>query len=473
MIERRMILWLFAACWCVLLLIHHGGLSGLDGETFYQVAKSAVDQHRLDVGAGFNSTTGVGGLQYAKSSIGMPLLAAVVYAISTPVEWVAPSRGDYIRTGMVGASMTLITAALVVVVYWLARHLRSSSGAALIVAIGTVAGTFLLPYNKEFFAEPLSALGVAFAIGCALSGRPVGAGVGLTLAMLARAQTVLVLAPLMWVVVRRSGVRGALATMGPIVVGATMTMAYNVARYGSPLDFGYPNEGFTMPFLSGAHMLLLEPSKSVILFAPVTVLLPFALVRLWHRNRQAAVLVSSTAAITFVVAALWHNPNGGWCWGPRLLIPAIPSTLAALGPWMDTPLRRMLAVGLFALGFAVSAPAVAVSTQIQQLDVPPPVGGVWPPDMGLPGIRRQAELVAPTTAYTVQHLFERRADGRNYLRYIAFWQVALARLFGPRGLLLAIVASLGLLSLAAWAATQCRRAYLALPSSSLDDTGQT
>jgi hypothetical protein len=27
MIERRMILWLFAACWCVLLLIHHGGLS--------------------------------------------------------------------------------------------------------------------------------------------------------------------------------------------------------------------------------------------------------------------------------------------------------------------------------------------------------------------------------------------------------------------------------------------------------------
>jgi len=49
----------------------------------------------------------------------------------------------------------------------------------------------------------------------------------------------------------------------------------------------------------------------------------------------------------------------------------------------------------------------------------------------------------------------------------------LARLFGPRGLLLAIVASLGLLSLAAWAATQCRRAYLALRSSSLDDTGQT
>ena len=140
---------------------------------------------------------------------------------------------------------------------------------------------------------------------------------------------------------------------------------------------------------------------------------------------------------------------------------------------MDTPLKRMLAIGLFAGGFAVSVPAVAISTQIQQLDVPPPVGGVWPPDMGLPRIRRQAELVPPTTAYTVEHLFERKEDGRNYLRYMAFWQVGLARVFGPRGLLLALAGSLGLLAFAAWAATQCRRAYLADPSSSLDDTSQT
>ncbi len=464
-----MLLWLFAACSCVLLLIHNGGLSGLDGETFYQVAKSAVDKHRLDVGPGFNSTTGVAGLQYAKSSIGMPLLAAVVYVISAPVGWLAPSNGYFIRTGIVGASMTFITAALVVAVYWLARQLRSYRAAALITAIGTVAGTFLLPYSKEFFAEPLSALGLAVAIGSALTGRPTRAGAGLALAMLARAQTVLVLAPLMWVIVRRSGLKGALIAAGPIAAGVALTVAYNMARFGNPLDFGYPNEGFTMPFLSGAHMLLLEPSKSVILFVPVTVLLPFALVRLWHRNRQAAVLILSTAAITFVVAALWHNPNGGWCWGPRLLIPAIPSTLAALGPWMETPLRRMLAIGFFVLGFAVSAPAVAISTQIQQLDVAAPAGGVWPPDMGLPRVGRQAELVPATAAYTVGHLFERREDGRNYLRYMNFWQVGLARVFGPRGLLLAIAGSLALFTFAAWAAMHCRRAFL----SALDDAGQT
>ena len=36
------------------------------------------------------------------------------------------------------------------------------------------------------------------------------------------------------------------------------------ARFGNPLDFGYADEGFTMPFLGGAHMLLLEPSKSLV-----------------------------------------------------------------------------------------------------------------------------------------------------------------------------------------------------------------
>jgi hypothetical protein len=242
MTERRMLLWLFAACWCVLLLSHNGGLSGLDGETFYQAAKSAVDAHRLDVGAGFNSTTGVGGLQYAKSSIGMPLLAAIVYAISAPVAWMAPSHSYIIRTGIVGASMTFIMAALVVAVYWLARQLRSSPGTALIAAIGTVAEHFSFRTARNFSQSRQR----AWSRDCdrlRFERSAWKCGAGLTVAMLARAQTVLVLAPLIWVVIRRSGMKGALAAAVPIAAGAALTIAYNVARFGNPLDFGYPSEG--------------------------------------------------------------------------------------------------------------------------------------------------------------------------------------------------------------------------------------
>ena len=191
----------------------------------------------------------------------------------------------------------------------------------------------------------------------------------------------------------------------------------------------------------------------------MAVLFPAAFIRLWRQDRSALLLIGSTLAITFGVAAVWHNPNGGWCWGPRLLLPGVPPAVAALGPWLDKALNRYLAIGFLILGFAVSAPAVAISTQIQQLDVPPPAGGVWPPDVGLPRIGRQAELVPVTAAYTRRHLYDRNADGRNYLRYLTFWQLGLARNFGRSGLLVAMAASLVLGFVAAWAAKRCRLAY--------------
>jgi hypothetical protein len=264
---------------------------------------------------------------------------------------------------------------------------------------------------------------------------------------------------LIYVIVRRCGVSGGVRAAGPVSVSILLTVAYNVARFGNPLSFGYQDEGFTMPFLRGAHMLLLDPSKSLILFVPVALLFPAAFLRLWHQDRPALLLIGSTLVLTFGVAAVWHNPNGGWCWGPRLLLPGVPPAVSALGPWLDKALHRYVAIGLLILGFAVSAPAVAISTQIQQLDVPPPAGGVWPADVGLPRIGRQAELVPVTAAYTLSHLYDRNEDGRNYLRYLTFWQLGLARNFGRSGLFVAMAASLVLILVAAWAVRQCRLAY--------------
>jgi len=461
-VERRLAIWLFVASACAMLLVHNGGLSGLDGETAYQTARSVIDDQRLDVGRGFNTTTGIGGRQFAKSNLGLPLLAGIFYVLTAPAASLDPGHSYLIRTAIVGASMTLIAAAIVVAVYRLARTLGAHTSSALIVGIGSVAGTFLLPYSKEFFAEPVSALGLVIAIERALANRPVAAGTGLAVAVLARAQSILCLPALILVIVSRCGVRGVLKAAGPIGISIVLTVGYNVARFGNPLYFGYQDEGFTMPFLRGAQMLLLDPSKSLILFVPVAVLFPWAFMRLWHHDRQALFLIASTLAITFVVAAVWHNPNGGWCWGPRLLIPGVPPAVAALGPWLNNTRNRRLVIGLLILGFAVSAPAVAISTQIQQLDVPPPKGGVWPPDMGLPRIGRQAELVPATAAYTVSHLYDRNEDGRNYLRYLTLWQLGLSRNFGRSGLLAAMAASLCLILGATWAAIRCRVAYHAL-----------
>src|SRR5262249_50375339 len=158
---------------------------------------------------GFNSTTGVGGREYAKSNLGLPLLAGAIYFSSAPIGRISPGHSDFIRTALVGASMTFIVAAIVSAVYLLARRLGALPSSALIVGIGAVAGTFLLPYSKEFFPEPLSALGLVIAAERALAGRPTAAGAGLALAVLGRPQSLLLVPVFLWVILSRDGIRAA------------------------------------------------------------------------------------------------------------------------------------------------------------------------------------------------------------------------------------------------------------------------
>ena len=266
--------------------------------------------------------------------------------------------------------MAFVTAALVVALYSLARRLGARADAALLVAVGAVAGTFVLPYGKEFFSEPLTALCLVVAIERLLAGRSVAAGLALGAAVL---------------VARRAccsrrfccsspGARTAsrLAPHGrrrrP---GIAATFAYNIARFGHPLRFGYEDVGFTTPLLTGIGGLLFEPTKSLLLFAPIIVLLPFALWRLWRGDRAAFVLIAGNFGHHCGPVAMWFAWHGGWCWGPRLLIPGLMPAIAAVGPWLVRTGQRRAAALLFALGFGLSLPALIVPTQAQQLEADP------------------------------------------------------------------------------------------------------
>ena len=164
------------------------------------------------------------------------------------------------------------------------------------------------------------------------------------------------------------GLRDALRTAAGAVPGIAATFAYNIARFGHPLSFGYEDVGFTTPLLTGLSGLLFEPRKSLLLFAPIAAVLPLALWHLWRSDRAGFVLIAANFGITFAAVAMWFAWHGGWCWGPRLLIPGLVPAIAAVGPWLVRPARWRVAALLFALGVAVSLPAVLVPTQAQQLE---------------------------------------------------------------------------------------------------------
>jgi hypothetical protein len=449
-LERRLLLWLFVVTACALLLVQEGAITGYDGQTMYEVTKSMVERHDLAVAREWNALPGRDGHYYGRHGIGLSILGLLPYA-AVQASAGAGGRADALGEAAVSATMPLIAATLVVATYLLARRLGACAGPALLVALGSVAGTFLLPYTKEFFSEPLAALGIVLAVERALARRSAAAGAGTAVAVLARPQSLVFVPLLLLVVLRRQGARAALAAAAPIGAAAALTVGYNLARFGDPLRFGYQDQGFTTPFLEGASGLLLHPAKSVLLFAPIVLLVPFALTRLWGADRDAFTLIAGNLAATFAISATWMYWMGGWAWGPRLLIPGLVPAFAAVAPWLSSGFRRRLGATLLAVGFLVSAPALVVSTQAQQLDTPPPKVG--------PGILRQAELLGPIARHTVQRLYEPDRDGRNYLRYLSVWQVGAARVFRRPGLVLAVAGTLGLLAAALWSGHRAVRCF--------------
>ncbi len=86
----------------------------------------------------------------------------------------------------------------------------------------------------------------------------------------------------------RAAVPPILRTLPPLAIAAAITVAYNLVRFGDALEFGYKepvDPGFTTPLWEGARGLLLSPEKSIVLFAPAVVLVPFALAALWRAGR--------------------------------------------------------------------------------------------------------------------------------------------------------------------------------------------
>lgn len=456
--ERRLRLWLFVLVATAFFIVQEGVITPYDGQTMYAVTRSLIDYGTAAVSTEFNTLPGPDGRAYARYGLGMSLLAAIPYAAVRPFTAGSPHADQFLEAA-VSFILGFVAAALVVALYVLARQLGARAPTALLVSVGAVAGTFVLPYGKEFLSEPLTALCVVVAIERLLAGRASIAGLALGAAVLVRPQCLLIAPLLLLVGWRRHGLAAALQMALGTVPGVAATFAYNIVRFGDPLQFGYSDVGFTTPFLSGTLGLLFHPTKSLLLFAPVSVVLPFALWHLWRLHRAAFVLIAGNLAVTFVTAAMWFAWHGGWSWGPRLLIPGLLPAIAAVGPWLDRPSRQRVVALLLFSGFVLSFPALIVSTQAQQLEAPPisqeelrrghfmptqPLRSPWP--------LRQAQLVIPTVRYSLEHAYDRRNDGLNHLRSLSVWQLGATRVLGRAGLIAGVTATALLLwgTVVAW-----------------------
>jgi hypothetical protein len=150
-----------------------------------------------------------------------------------------------------------------------------------------------------------------------------------------------------------------------------LLLAYNHAIYGSPFQFGYPTaaEGgrnlnsFHTPMWRGLFGYLLSPGKSVFLFAPPIVAALFGIRLVWIRNRGLCVLAAGSLPVYLLFFCKLTNWEGGYCFGPRYMVPAIALLCLALAPAIDGRAKRfrIATIALGAAGFAVQLIGMATS----------------------------------------------------------------------------------------------------------------
>lgn len=376
-----------------LVVLDNGRISGGDGEAMYQVTRSMVERGRLSLPPGalppveivlVESTDtaipftviGRNGLTYSKYGLGQSLAALPLYLLGA--AWRGMSGSVYAPRAAVALLNALLVAATAGMLLKIVLQMGYPRPAGQMIALAYALCTPAWVYTHTFFSEPLVTLCLVTAAFSMIRFAQRNewrwlalAGGALGVALLTRVDAVAALPAfalylgLVWWQ-RRPGLTAAagqsLVTGAPFSAGLALALTYNQHRFGSVLEFGYSTSNWQSDFLTGLFGLTLSPGKGLVWYAPPIVLGLISLPAFARRFPREALLCLALTVGILAVHAPYTYWEGGWCWGPRLILPALPFLVLPAAPLVARPRQgRLLSLGiaaLLALGLVVQLPAL-------------------------------------------------------------------------------------------------------------------
>jgi len=292
------------------------------------------------------------------------------------------SREVVIDAAVVAGSATFAALAAALAFLILVRlrlSIRTSVMAASILALGTP----LLSYSAVLYSEPLAAVLLLAAATVLFTGQDrkqfpwqeaTLAGILLGTAIWVRPAHAIAAPVFLAALLIRDGEKGWRAARILAVVVCLFGLAYlarNRYLFGDPFDFGYPTvsdggknmNSFDTPLATGLFGFLFSPGKSVFLFAPPILLAIAGIRKLARLDRGLAVVAGAMPVVYLFFYSTFTQWEGGFCVGPRYLVPAITILCLGLGPILENAGNGVsrLALVLAFSGFAMQAVNMATS----------------------------------------------------------------------------------------------------------------
>ncbi|MCL5257399.1 MAG: hypothetical protein M1319_06340 [Chloroflexi bacterium] len=398
LVGKHPAVWIFFMLLGLYFVTNAWDFGAIDGEIMYRTTErlATANSIQIDQVPGRGGVRGVDGKKFSKYGLGQPLVSVILYDAGGFAQQLFFPRGavSNLHRFFVQSLDMLVTPAAAVFVYLFSRRLYSSKRVAIVLAVLFGVGTIAWPYSKLYFSEPLFGLCVLASAYClylvSVGGKsPEDAGIGerspavgwkrktyLALggllfgyALLTRVSGV-VMIPVMaayffYIIIMANGTwrlwragngiakrrlirqpaldLAAYAIPFAVVVG--ILLWHNYARFGDVFNNGYGAEGFTTPLLEGLYGFLFSSGNSIFLYSPVIIMAPFTFRRFLSRCAPEALVFAGLIVVNILYYSPWHAWEGGFCWGPRFLVPMIPFFILMIGPALGNRRDAVLTLG--------------------------------------------------------------------------------------------------------------------------------
>jgi hypothetical protein len=284
---------------------------------------------------------------YSKYGLLQPVLALPLYYLGT---WLGITQWRVVDL----LYSPIMSAASVCLVFAISRRLGRSTAISVAVSLLYGFATIAWPYAK-FFYEVTTASAMLLATTYFLfdpatrRSSTLLSGLFATLSVFARiTQTIVLPAIFLYLVFKRPRSRQSIVNAAlfliPVAAGAMVYAYLNLARFGSPLDFGYLgegnlfSEGYMMNPIIGAYGMLLSSGEGLFIYYPLCAVGLSTLLGAssksdenWPRFIFAWFFFANL--LFFARYSAWH----GWgAWGARFLVICTPYLILASAPFLES-----------------------------------------------------------------------------------------------------------------------------------------